>query len=41
MLGYDPNSNAKPRGVSNLNDKNTNLVSWNFHKHSCGLTILI
>ena len=31
MLGYYPNSNAKPGG-SNLNEKIT-LVSWTFHKY--------
>ena len=31
MLGYDPNSNAKPRG-SNLKAKVQTLVLWTFHK---------
>ena len=29
MLGYYPNSNAKPRG-SNLNEKMETLISWTF-----------
>ena len=39
MLGYYPNSNAKPRG-SNLNKKIQTLISLTFHKHLCWLTYI-
>ena len=39
MLGYYPNSNAKPRG-SNLKAKVQTLVLWTFRKHLCGLTYI-
>ena len=39
MLGYYPNSNAKPRG-SNLNEKIQTLISLTFHKHLCWLTYI-
>ena len=39
MLGYYPNSNAKPRG-SNLKAKVQSLVLWTFRKHLCGLTYI-
>ena len=39
MLGYYPNSNAKPRG-SNLKAKVQTLVLSTFHKHLCGLTYI-
>ena len=39
MLGYYPNSKAKPRG-SNLNEKIQTLVLWTFHKHLCGHTFI-
>ena len=39
MLGYYPNSNAKPRG-SNLQAKVQSLVLWTFRKHLCGLTYI-
>ena len=37
MLGYYPNSNAKPRG-SSLNEKIQTLMSLTFHKYLCWLT---
>ena len=36
MLGYYPNSNAKPKG-SNLKAKVQTLVLWTFRKHLRGL----
>ena len=39
MLGYYPNSNAKPRG-SSLKAKVQSLVLWTFRKHLCGLTYI-
>ena len=39
MLGYYPNSNAKPRG-SNLKAKVQTLVLWTFRKHLSGLTYI-
>ena len=39
MLGYYSNSNVKLRG-GNLKEKVQTLVSWNFHKHLCGLTYI-
>ena len=39
MLGYYPNSSAKPRG-SNLKAKVQSLVLWTFRKHLCGLTYI-
>ena len=40
MLGYYPNSNAKPRG-SNLKAKVQKLVLCTFHTHLCRLNKLI
>ena len=39
MLGYYPNSNAKPTG-SNLNKKIQTLISLTFNKHLCWLTYI-
>ena len=39
MLGYYPNSNAKPKG-SSLQAKVQSLVLWTFCKQLCGLTYI-
>ena len=39
ILGYYPNSNAKPRG-NKLKAKVQSLVLWTFCKHLCGLTYI-